>query len=131
MSKSKRTMLIELEYMRRGLIPNHIKVDDVISNWSADRLKVYHRKFRKVFRAALKWKRQKLISDYSHNANYEVDKYLQKYISPAYYKCWSYGVSNDMLDKTECYKLMLKSRRHLVLVYINNYVSKIIAKKIK
>jgi len=131
MSKSKRAMLIELEYMKRGLIPSHVKVDDVISNWSADRLKVYHRKFRKVYRTALKWKRQKLISDYRRNENYEVDKHLQKYTSPAYYKSWSYGVANDTLDKTERYKLMLKSRRHLVLVYINHCVSKIIAKKMK
>lgn len=123
MNKSKRQVLIEIEYMNRGLIPVHIKVDDIINAWTVDQLKVYHRKFRKIFRKALKWENQSIVSIHRPNSKNNIDKCLEKYIDVEYYKSFTHHIDHGSSLEETCYKQMMKSRRRLVYKFISHLVN--------
>jgi len=116
MSFTKRKLLIELEYMNRGLIPRNVKSTDVTSDWTPTALKTYHRKFRKVFRRALKWESKNLISVVSRGrANPK--EIIRKYLDENYYASWSYPTS-EKGHKAASRRYMMASRRRLVHRYI-------------
>ena len=115
MTRSKRTILIELEYMKRGLIPRNVKTSDVTSEWSPEKLKAHHRKFRKVFRKALKWEVKNMVS--VKVGNKKIGKKIkQRYIDPEYYKDWCRRTGVNVNEEIQ--KEMMRARRGLVHRYI-------------
>ena len=127
--KSKLMIMVELEYMRRGLVSPYATFEDVSSGWSKEQHRVHARKFRKVFRKALNWERDSIIRQemlnqpaWRFNDRKALLRKAKKVANLRLERVTSVNPNRENWSAKTAYWAMMNCRRNLVKRYITYVV---------